>query len=97
MLDLDKNDLMEQIRNQLRPEMTYLFFNTYIQPLTIESIDNSNIVFQTDTIYKKDMLEHRYSSLLLNAIHDLTNRNFTFSVNLLEQNTPTDSNSNQII
>ena len=97
MLDLDKNDLMEQIRNQLRPEMTDLFFNTYIQPLTIESIDNSNIVFQTDTIYKKDMLEHRYSSLLLNAIHDLTNRNFTFSVNLLEQNTPTDSNSNQII
>ena len=59
MLDLDKNDLMEQIRNQLRPEMTDLFFNTYIQPLTIESIDNSNIVFQTDTIYKKDMLEHR--------------------------------------
>ena len=56
MLDLDKNDLMEQIRNQLRPEMTDLFFNTYIQPLTIESIDNSNIVFQTDTIYKKDML-----------------------------------------
>ena len=27
MLDLDKNDLMEQIRNQLKPEMTTLFFN----------------------------------------------------------------------
>ena len=97
MLDLDKNELMEQIRNQLKPEMTDLFFNTYIQSLTIESIDNSNIVFQTDTIYKKDMLEHRYSSLILNALQDITNRNFTFSVNLLEKNTPTDSNRNEII
>ena len=97
MLDLDKNDLMEQIRNQLKPEMTTLFFNTYIEPLEIESIDNTNVVFQTDTIYKKDMLEHRYSSLILNALQEITNRNFTFSVNLLEKNTPTDSNSNQII
>ena len=97
MLDLDKNDLMEQIRNQLKPEMTTLFFNTYIEPLEIERIDNTNVVFQTDTIYKKDMLEHRYSSLILNALQEITNRNFTFSVNLLEKNTPTDSNSNQII
>ena len=97
MLDLDKNDLMEQIREQLKYEIADLTYTTYIQTLSIESIDNSNIVFQTDTIYKKDMLEHRYSSLILNAIHDITNRNFTFSVNLLETNTPTDSNSNQII
>ena len=26
MLDLDKNDLMEQIRKQLEPEMSDLFF-----------------------------------------------------------------------
>ena len=97
MLDLDKDDLMEQIRKQLEPEMTDLFFSTYIKTLKIESIDNSNIVFQTDTIYKKDMLEHRYSSLILNALQDITNRNFTFSVNLLEKNTPTDANSNEII
>ena len=31
MLDLDKNDLMEQIRKQLEPEMTDLFFSTYIK------------------------------------------------------------------
>ena len=46
MLDLDKNDLMEQIRNQLKPEMTTLFFNTYIEPLEIESIDNTNVVIK---------------------------------------------------
>ena len=97
MLDLDKDELMEQVNIQLKPEITELIFTTYIDTLTIESIDNSNIVFQTDTIYKKDMLENRYSSLILNALKDITNRNFTFSVNLLEKNTPTDENSNQII
>ena len=97
MLDLDKYELMEQVKIQLKPEITELIFTTYIDTLTIESIDNSNIVFQTDTIYKKDMLENRYSSLILNALKDITNRNFTFSVNLLEKNTPTDENSNQII
>ena len=97
MLDLDKDELMEQVKLQLKPEITELIFTTYIDTLTIESIDNSNIVFQTDTIYKKDMLENRYSSLILNALKDITNRNFTFSVNLLEKNTPTDENSNQII
>ena len=97
MLDLDKDELMEQVKIQLKPEITELIFTTYIDTLTIESIDNSNIVFQTDTIYKKDMLENRYSSLILNALKDITNRNFTFSVNLLEKNTPTDENSNQII
>ena len=86
MLDLDKDELMEQVKIQLKPEITELIFTTYIDTLTIESIDNSNIVFQTDTIYKKDMLENRYSSLILNALKDITNRNFTFSVNLLEKN-----------
>ena len=60
MLDLDKDELMEQVKIQLKPEITELIFTTYIDTLTIESIDNSNIVFQTDTIYKKDMLENRY-------------------------------------
>ena len=55
-LDLDPNDLMNQIRNLLRPEMSFVAFNTYINPLIIESMDNSNIVFQIDADYKKDML-----------------------------------------
>lgn len=96
-LNLDKNELMDQIRNQLRPEMNPIFFDTYINQLEIESIDNSNIVFQTDTNYKKDMLENRYASLILNALQDITNRNITFSVHSLESFTPKDNNNNIII
>ena len=84
-LSLDPNELLEQMRNQLSLEMSSVSFDTYIKPLVIESIDNSNIVFQVDTQYKKDMLENRYASLILNALQHITNRNITFSVHSLDK------------
>lgn len=97
-LDLDPNELMDKIRELLRPEMSYVPFNTYLNPLIIESIDNSNIVFQCDADYKKDMLENRYSSLILNALQYLTNKNMTFSVHSLEKDKlEEDKNSDNVI
>ena len=97
ILDLDPNDLMNQIRNLLRPEMSFVAFNTYINPLIIESMDNSNIVFQIDADYKKDMVENRYASLVLNALQYITNRNITFSVHSLEKDKLKDDENNTII
>ena len=96
-LDLDPNDLMNQIRNLLRPEMSFVAFNTYINPLIIESMNNSNIVFQIDADYKKDMVENRYASLVLNALQYITNRNITFSVHSLEKDKLKDDENNTII
>ena len=96
-LNLDPKELMDQLRNQLRPEMSKISFDTYVNQTIIEKIDNSNIVFQVDTDYKKDMLEHRYASLILNALQVITNRNFTFSVHSLEKYVKTDENKNVII
>lgn len=96
-LNLDPKELMNHLRNQLRPEMSKISFDTYVNQTIIEKIDNSNIVFQVDTDYKKDMLEHRYASLILNALQDITNRNFTFSVHSLEKYVKTDENTNVII
>ena len=53
MLDLDKNDLMEQIRNQLKPEMTTLFFNTYIEPLEIDVLIIQMLYFKQIQSIKK--------------------------------------------
>ena len=84
-LDIDPNELMDKIRELLRPEMSYVSFNTYVNPLIIENMDNSNIVFQCDADYIKDMLENRYASLILNALQYITNRSITFSVHSLEK------------
>ncbi len=93
--NLDPNEVMEKIRELLRPEMSNISFNTYIQPLIIESIDNSNVVFQCDIDYKKNMLENRYASLILNALQTITNRNITFSVHSLKQSQQNEENNAQ--
>ena len=43
-LNLDPKELMDQLRNQLRPEMSKISFDTYVNQTIIEKIDNSNIV-----------------------------------------------------
>ena len=89
-LNLNPNELMEQIMQHLEPEMSKVAFDTYIRKTKIEKIENSNVIFQVDTFYEQDMLEHRYASLILNAIQEITNRNFTFSVHSLEKYTSQD-------
>ena len=93
-LDLDPNELMDKIRELLQPEMPTISFNTYINPLIVEKIDNSNIVFQCDADYMKDMLENKYASLILNTIQYITNRDITFSVHSLEKDRTIAKNSN---
>ena len=91
--DIDKEDLMENIRTRLKPELATISYNTYIAPLKIESIENSHIVFQCDVFFKIDALEHKYASLILETIKDITNREFTFSVHSLEAD-PNKKNTN---
>ena len=48
--NLDKAELMDRIKSALKSEIVPIIFDTNIQPLIIESIDDSNIVFQCDVI-----------------------------------------------
>ena len=73
-MELDADAMMNKIKELLFQEMTKISFSTYIQPLSIESIDNSNIIFQCDSHYVKDLVETRYASLILNTIQFITNK-----------------------
>ena len=94
--NIDKNELMESIRKRLKPELATISYTTYIEPLIIEKIDDSHIVFQCDGNLKKDALEHKYASLVLDTIKDITNREYTFSVHSLE-NDKNEKDTNEII
>ena len=83
--ELDKDELMEKIKSLLRPEISPISFNTYINPLKIESISENNIVFVCKGIFIKDMLENRFAPLILSTISYITNRDFTFSVHDIEK------------
>ena len=82
--DIDKKELMDKIKSLLVPEITPISFNTYINPLEIESISNNNIVFTCKGGFIKDMLENRFAPLILSTISYITNRDFTFSVHDIE-------------
>ncbi len=94
--NIDKNELMESIRKRLKPELANISYTTYIEPLIIEKIDDSHIVFQCDGNLKKDALEHKYASLVLDTIKDITNREYTFSVHSLE-NDKKEKDTNEVI
>ena len=88
--EVNKEELMEKIKSLLVPEISPISFNTYISPLTIESISDNNIVFVCKGSFIKDMLENRYAPLIISTINYVTNRDLTFSVHDIEtkDNTP---------
>ena len=84
-MTLDKKELMEKIKYELRKELTQISFNTWINPLDIRSIDGNHIVFTTVSEYQKDFVETKYKPLLLNTLSFITNRDWTYSVIDLEK------------
>ena len=79
-MSLDKEELMEKIKKELQAELTQISFNTWIKPLSIQSIDGNHIVFTTVSEYQKDYVETKYKPLLLNTLSFITNRDWTYSV-----------------
>lgn len=95
--NLDKDELMNKIKEMLLPEISPITFTTFIFPLRIESINGSTIVFQCDSEYVKDPVETKYSSLILNTIQNITNREYTFSVHALDLDKGDSKSENNII
>lgn len=92
--DLDQNQLMDKIKELLKPEMSNISFNTYIAPLKIISMDNSHILFECSDHYRKDPVETKFSGLILSAIHYITNKEYSFSVTAKdEKNNKIDNDS----
>ena len=83
-MNFDKKELMEKIKNELRPELTQISFDTWINPLNIRSIDGNHIVFTTVSEFQRDFVENKYKPLLLNTLKFITNRDWDYTVIDLE-------------
>ena len=59
-MSFDKQELMDKIKNELRPELTQISFDTWINPLNIRSIDGNHIVFTTVSEFQRDFVENKY-------------------------------------
>lgn len=79
-MNLDKDELLTKAKELLKEEVTPISFNTWFKSLEIQSISNDHIVFTAVSEFQKDMIENKYSSLLLNTLTYITNRDWSFSV-----------------
>ena len=79
-MPIDKEELLSKTKELLKDEVTTITYQTWIQPLEIESIENNHIVFKAVSEYHKDSIENRYSPLILNTLKFITNIDWSFSV-----------------
>ena len=77
---IDKNDLIAKIKEELKPEVTKISYDTWIMPLDIRSIDKNHIIFTATSEFQKDFIENKYRPLIFNTLRYITNRDWTFSV-----------------
>ena len=93
-MSIDKNDLLEKMKNELKPELTTISYNTWIKTLNIQSISGNHIVFVATSEFHKDFIENKYRDLILNTLAFITNRNWTYSVIDLEEKAKMEENNN---
>ena len=93
---LEKEELMEKIKNELRPELTKISFDTWINPLDIRSIDGNHIVFTTVSEFQRDFVENKYKPLLLNTLKFITNRDWEYTVIDLEKEAKEEQGQNKV-
>ena len=79
-MEIDKDELMANIKKELEPEVTKISYDTWIMPLDIRSIDGNHIVFTANSEFQKDFIENKYKSLIFNTLRYITNKEWTFSV-----------------
>ena len=91
----DKDELIHQLKEALKPEVTKISYDTWIMPLGIRSIENDNIVFTTNSEYQKDFIENKFRSLIFYALRSITNKEWSFSV--VDLSKEKEETSNEII
>ena len=92
---IDKDELIYQLKDALKPEVTKISYDTWIMPLGIRSIENDNIVFTTNSEYQKDFIENKFRSLIFYALRSITNKEWSFSV--IDLSKEKEETSNEII
>lgn len=79
-MDIDKDELLNKAKELLKQEVTPISFDTWFKSLEIQSIEKDHIVLTAMSEFQKDMIENKYSSLLINTFRFITNKDWTFSV-----------------
>ena len=98
-MSVNKDELLQKLKDLLKDELTPISYETWILPLGIESIDDNHIVFSIVSDFQRDFIETKLRSLIFNTLRYITNKEWTFSVAEIADSTQkgdiiSDKNSN---
>ena len=79
-MGIDKDELLTKLKELLKEEVSKISYDTWINPLGIQSMTDDHIVFTTVSEYQKDFIENKYRSLVFNTFRYITNKDSPFSV-----------------
>ncbi len=71
LLDLWKNSL-----NLIKTELTDVSFNTWFKPVKPIAMNGQRIILLTPNEFAKGILESRYSNLIINAVKEITSKDY---------------------
>lgn len=92
-MTIDQDELLSKLQELLKNEVSTISYETWIQPLGIDSIKDNHIVFTVKSFFQKDFIENKFDSLIFNTLRYITNKEWTFSVIDLS----VESNNSEII
>ena len=67
-------EIWNKAKNILKDETTVISYETYIQTLELESIDNNIVLLVATNPYQKEAAENRYKDLITNTFNFITNK-----------------------
>ncbi len=76
----EMNELLTKAKELLIPELTPIAYTTWIQPIQIDSIENTTITLYVASDVHKNMIEGRYLPLIQSTFAFLTNINYTILI-----------------
>ena len=75
----DEIELLNNAKMLLKDEMSNISFITWINPIEIEEITDTTIVFRLSSPFQKDVIENKYHDLIVNTFKYLTNKDYEIS------------------
>ena len=82
----DELELLNNAKNLLKEEMGNISFTTWINPLEIKEITDTQIVLLVTTKFQKDVIQKKYLELIKNTFTYLTNKDYEISTYCIEEN-----------
>lgn len=85
---MNVKDVWEKTLNLMKSELTEVSFNTWLKTIKPITINNNIFVLSVPNKFNKDILETRYSSLIINALKQVTSKDYILEFLVPGDNAP---------